>query len=304
MSLTRGATETTMKAVFLIGVLMCTALSSATALADGTSASSKATCLDAVSKSQELRDKHKLVEAREQLRVCAAAQCPTAIRSDCANWLAEVEKALPTVVFAAKDASGADLSTVKITMDGSVLTDHLEGVALPVDPGEHTFMFEAAGQVPLEKKLIIQEAQKDRHESITLTAAPAMSPSPVPGRALLAAPPDANAGGGLGTQKIFAIVAGGIGVAGLAVGTIFAVMDISKRNHAEAICPGTLCSQAGLDAWSDVATTQTFSTVGFIVGGVGVAGAAVLWFTAPRSNGGASAQVSFGPGSLQVKGSW
>jgi hypothetical protein len=49
-----------------------------------------------------------LIEAREQLRACAAAQCPAVVQTDCAGWLAEVEKALRSVVVAAKDGAGVD----------------------------------------------------------------------------------------------------------------------------------------------------------------------------------------------------
>ncbi len=79
----------------------------------------------------------------------------------------------------------------------------------------------------------------------------------------------------------------------------------SKRNAAESLCPTSQCqTTAGVDAWNDVASTQTISTVGFIAGGVVVAGAVVLWFTAPRSSSGPSAQVSVGPGSVRVMGTW
>ena len=57
----------------------------------------------------------------------------------------------------------------------------------------------------------------------------------------------------------------------------------------------------GVHKWSTAGSTGNISTIGFIVGGVGVAGAVVLWLTAPTSS---SAQVGFGPGSLQVKGTW
>ena len=93
-----------MKTGAWLGALVAAGLMAAPSRADD-----KAACLDAASKAQSLRDAHKLVEAREQLRACAAARCPAVVQNDCATWLVEVERALPTVVLAAKNTAGADL---------------------------------------------------------------------------------------------------------------------------------------------------------------------------------------------------
>jgi Tfp pilus assembly protein PilV len=113
----------------------------------------------------------------------------------------------------------------------------------------------------------------------------------------------------MAAQKIAAIVVGVIGLAGLGVGTAYQVMEVSKRNNAQILCPTMTCqSQTGINAWNDVASTQTIATVAFIAGGAGVLGSAVLWLTSPHASGGpsgaASAQLSFGPGSVQLRGAW
>jgi hypothetical protein len=59
-----------------------------------------------------------------------------------------------------------------------------------------------------------------------------------------------------------------------------------------------------VSAWSSAVSAGNASTVGFIVGGVGAAGAAVLWFTAPGASAAASPQVGVGPGMLEVRGAW
>ncbi len=61
--------------------------------------------------------------------------------------------------------------------------------------------------------------------------------------------------------------------------------------------PGQCATQDGVNKWSAAASTGNISTIAFIVGGVGIAGAAVLWSTAPgatRQTG--AAQVGVGPG--------
>ena len=264
-----------------------------------------ADCLAASEASLKSGNEHKLRAERSQLLVCAAPNCPADIRKECSRRVDEVNAQIPTIIFAAKDASGADISAVKVTMDGEVLAERLEGTALSIDPGEHTFTFEMAGQPPVFKKLLIQEAQKDRREIISLGAAtttPGPGPQPTTGQPPSAPPPPPDDGGGMGTQKILALVAGGIGVVGIGVGTAFGVMAMSKKNDAQSACSGSCATQDGVNKWSNAGSTGDVSTVGFIVGGVGLAGAAVLWFTAP--SGGASTQVGFGPGGVQLKGTW
>ena len=88
-----------------------------------------ADCLAATESSVKLGDAHKLRAERSQLLMCAAASCPRDIRKDCAGRVEEVNGQIPTIIFAAKDPSGADLNAVKVTMDSEVLTERLEGTA-------------------------------------------------------------------------------------------------------------------------------------------------------------------------------
>jgi hypothetical protein len=269
-----------------------------------------ADCLAASDASLRLGNEHKLRAERAQLLVCAAPSCPEDIRKECLSHVDEVNAEIPTVIFAAKDAAGADLSAVKVMMDGEVLAERLEGSALSIDPGTHTFTFERAGQASVTKEFTIQQAQKDRRELITFAVpgaatATALQPSPA-----APSPMETGQGGqrdqGLGTRRILAIVAGGVGVVGLGVGTAFGVVAMSKKSTAQGICPMTMCATAvGVSDWNSASSAGTLSTVGFVIGGVGIAGAAVLWFTAPKSSPRApSTQVGFGPGSFQLKGTW
>jgi hypothetical protein len=151
-------------------VLVCLAALGATRTA---AADDKATCLEAASEGQTLRDAHKLFEARAKFRVCAAAGCPAVVQSDCAHWLDEADKAQPTVVFIAKDASGKDVSAVRVTVDGKPLTETLDGTGLAVDPGRHVFTFTVAGQAPVATTLVLASGEKDRREHISLGGAAA-----------------------------------------------------------------------------------------------------------------------------------
>jgi hypothetical protein len=212
----------------------------------------------------------------------------------------EVNAQIPTIVFSAKDPKGADLSAVKVSMDGEVLAERIEGAALSIDPGEHTFMFETAGQSPVTEKLVIVQGQKDRREQITFRQGGAAAPT----QAAPSTPSPTDSGGrGIGTQKVLALVAGGLGVVGLGVGTVVGVIALSKKSDAQNVCPNDCPTEDGVNKWNDATSTGNISTIALIVGGVGVVGGAVLWFTAP-SGSSSSPQVGLGLGGLQVKGTW
>jgi hypothetical protein len=127
-----------------------------------------AECLAASEASLKSAADHKLRAELSQLLVCAAPTCPKDIRKECEGRVDEVTQQIPTIIFAAKNGSGGDLSAVKVTMDGEVLAPKLDGTALSVDPGEHKFTFEVAGQPPVDKTLVLHEGEKDRREKMVL----------------------------------------------------------------------------------------------------------------------------------------
>ena len=87
---------------------------------------------------------------------------------------------MPTVVFEAKDAAGTMVFAVKVKMDGDVSGRAAAGRALPIDPGEHTFIFEVAGRQSVEKHLMIFEGDKLRRERVEFEAIAAPKPAPTP----------------------------------------------------------------------------------------------------------------------------
>jgi hypothetical protein len=251
---------------------------------------------------------HSLRSEREQLVVCAARTCPKDVRDECVSRLAEVTKKTPTLVFSVKGASGEDIDAVKVTMDLEVVATSLDGKPIPVEPGEHMFTFEALGQPKVVTKLTVREGEKDRRETIRLVPpertapllAPAQSPSIVP-----TPTPTPTPVTGLGSQRIAALVLGGVGLVGLGIGASFGAVALAKKSSAESACPGTLCaSQAGVDDWSGAHSAGNIATAGFIVLGVGAIGALSLWFTAPRSHSSPSPVVGLGLGSMRVLGTF
>ena len=262
-----------------------------------------AECLSANEASLAARGQQKLRDARAKLLTCAAASCPRDVREECTRGINEINAALPTIVFEATDEAGADLIAVKVTMDGEALTDRLEGTALAVDPGAHTFAFESEGRPRTEKKFLIREGDKSWRERIVLGGASAGAGSTAPGATLGSSSEGASSG--LGAKRIGALVAGGAGVVAVGIGTVFGLRAKSKHDEAIKICPDPQCpDRDGVQRWNDAISAGNVATIAFIVGAVGVAGGVALWVVgAPESSGG-STQVGLGPGTLQLRGTW
>ncbi|WP_437729129.1 hypothetical protein [Sorangium sp. So ce861] len=149
----------------------------------------KRACAAAYERAQGLRRDGKLLAAREALIACSQPTCPAAAVADCGPWLAEVEKSLPTVVIAARDAHGRERLDVRVLVDGRPLAAALDGKALPVDPGPHTFRYEPASGPAVEERVLIREGEKNRAITVILGASSAGAPPATPTPAAPAASP-------------------------------------------------------------------------------------------------------------------
>ncbi|MGO9835624.1 MAG: hypothetical protein ACLP1X_15570, partial [Polyangiaceae bacterium] len=104
---------------------------------------------------------------------------------------------------------------------------------------------------------------------------------------------------------ILAWAAFGVGGAGLAVGVITGLVAGSKHSTLAGECDnaaGTCAPQyAGdLDSFH---SWRTVSTIGYVVGALGVAGGAALWFMAPKATT-TTARMWLGPGSAGIAGAF
>jgi hypothetical protein len=245
---------------------------------------SKAACVDASSEAQTLRDAHRLVEARDQLRVCAAGACPLVIQRDCATWLSEVEAALPSVVLSATSGAGEDLFNVKVTVDGRPFAAKLDGQSVLMNPGAHTFHFEGSDGTTVDRDVLIKEGAKSQSISVVLGAIP--SRQPLPGRVV----PPAPAGAAVRTAGW---VVGAVGVASLGFAATLGVVAIVDKNSAH--CVDNACDP-GTSA--RIKNAARLSDAGWIGAGVlGATGAALVIF-APKEKATEShvkVGVVFGP---------
>jgi hypothetical protein len=261
----------------------------------------KAQCVAADTQAQELRREEKFGAARAQLKVCVDPACPSLVRDDCSQRLDELDKIQPTIVFDAKDSQGHDLTAVKVTLDGQPLADSLSGAAIPVEPGEHTFTFEAAGEKPLTKQLVLHEGDKARHEPVLFGP---------PKAAVVVAPPPPSSGSRGAGQRTAGLVLGGLGVVGLGLGGVFGGLAAARWSTAQGDCPNSKsCTPSDNTAAngerSNAVTLAAVSTAGFIAGGVLTASGIIVFLTAPRGGESRPAQGMVvapegGPGSASL----
>jgi hypothetical protein len=219
-------------------------------------------CNSAYESAQVSRKARKLRAARQDLLLCSQSQCPGPIAADCGPWLREVESALPSVVVVARDASGADVTALKVSVDGAVLASHLTGEPIDVDPGEHTFVFEPEHGAKVEQKLLVNVGEKHRIVQVAVRSEPPapLPPGPVPIKDT-PHPADEERHGSF----VPGIVVGVVGVASLAASLGLYFNAKSAADGLRATCAPN-CNPSDVDA---LRTKGIASDVTF---GVGVAG--------------------------------
>ncbi len=138
----------------------------------------------AYERAQEQKQGGKPVEAKRSLVVCSQPGCPAFIAKDCSRWIGEVEASTPSnSVIAAKDATGSDIVDVQVFVDERPLVDHLDGTALAMNPGKHTFRFEHPGSASERQVVVVREGEKAREIRVQFGdgAGSAAPDSPPPG---------------------------------------------------------------------------------------------------------------------------
>jgi hypothetical protein len=216
-------------------------------------------CINAYEQAQTLRKDGKLVSAKAQAAICARADCPALLTKDCSRWLTELEASTPTVVFDARTPAGAERTDVRVKIDGAVVAPHIDGKAVPIDPGTKKVVFEADDAPPVETTIVIKEGEKNRKVSVTIGAAAAVAP--------LATSRPIPAG-----VWIF----GGVSVIALTGSVIFAASGLSQKGDLDACKPR--CAAEDIDAMS---RSFTFADVFLGAGLMAAAATAWLYLTRP-----------------------
>ena len=216
---------------------------------------------------------------------------------------AQLAPRLPRILIhvTADTASG-----LEVRRNGSVVGRAQWGTAIPADPGSHSISAAVPGKTPWKTTVVLKEGTTTTIAIPDVTSPSAGAPG-TKGEGVTSqqradvAPAEGTSRSGLGTQRIVALTAGGIGVAGLVVGTVFFFQSKSKHDESQEHCTGADCrDQIGVDLSNQAKQAGDVATAAYVVGAVGLAAGAVLWFTAPRS----STQVALGLGTVQIRATW
>lgn len=238
------------------------------------SALTKQECIQASERGQQFRDEGKLAESRQQLLLCVQESCPRPVADACREDLASVEKRLPTVVLSAKAAAGTDLVDVSVQIDGVVVTQKLDGRAVPMNPGPHKVRMETAGQV-VEEQVVVIEGEKSRPVRLTFPG-PAGSTPPAAGATM--PPTDRTENQDSGIHPAVWIF-GGLAVASVGAFAFLGLKGKGEIDDLRATCAPN-CAQDDVDA------AKSKLLIGDIFLGVGIvsAGAATYFALAPRKD--------------------
>lgn len=180
-----------------------------------------------------------------------------------------------------------------VTIDGNPVPVVALGLKRPVDPGEHKVHAEAPGYKPADATFSVTEGG-NAEAKLKLEKDPNAVVAPPPGGGTTPAGgtnPGDPGGGSMsadtksGSNKTLAIVALGVGGVGLVAGAVTGLIAMGKASDLDGKCPGGTCPDASLQ--SDIDSYKTMgliSTIGFVVGVVGVGAGVVLWVTSPKES--------------------
>lgn len=201
-----------------------------------------------------------------------------------------LETDLARLTISVPDGSSAGF---RVVLDGQAIGQPLWGTAAPIDPGAHVIVVSADGREDRKYRVTVAAGAL---ESVSVEpgavsrAAPAAKPLPTPVETRPEAPTPSAADRAqrdrASKRPVLGYVGIGVGVVGVGVGAVAGAMVFSKKSTIDSHCDASkACDAEGLDAASSARTLSTVSTVGFVVGAVGLG--AGLYFLLSGSGGAA-----------------
>lgn len=180
---------------------------------------------------------------------------------------------IPTLTLKVAGVSGND-PNLKVTMNGRAIGAAQLGQAQRLNPGTYRITGSISPDRADHSDIKLTEGQ---NVAVVLNLA---APSPLPPAPVLApVAPVATEARSTNNLRIYAYVAGGVGVAGLGTGLITGLMSVGKHSDAERECPDHQCVPGtdGPAAVKSFESLRTVSSISYGVGAAGVAAGVVLW---------------------------
>jgi hypothetical protein len=224
-----------------------------------------------------------LVEAQEAyIKIERERLAPGAPRAfaDAQAAAADEQTALAPRVPTLKVTVDGGADDVEVTLDGAPFPAARIGIASPINPGSHTLEAKSASAAADPVTVTVAEGAKETATLVMKSVAstePLAGAPPAPEAPPAVAPESSHTG-----LRVAGWIGVGIGVVGLAAGTIFVIKNHADRNDANALCGTSGCpeskrSQIGsFDHSADQAATGSWISYGVGAAGL-IAGAAMLW---------------------------
>lgn len=231
-------------------------------------------------------------------------------QADAATELDALHPRIPTLTILVQNAT----KDCEVSLDGSPMSNKVLGLATPANPGNHRIQAKQDGRV-VEQSVTLVEGEK---KTLELQLEPVLgadaTPAPtVSGEAAQSTMRSADTSAAQTsidtrgkTQRTIGWITLGLGGAATAAGVVTGVLGISKRSQLDdnVNCSGTNCLRSEHDQVASYNQLRTISTVGFVVGAVGVAAGTTLLLTAPRPKREPEVVAWLGIGSVGLRGAF
>lgn len=248
-------------------------------------APTKASCAQAYESAQETRASGHLLETRQRLSFCAKTECPGFVQKDCARWLEEVDRELPSIVITPSGLTTEEAAQVGVKIDGQLISGALSGAALTVDPGPHELVLERPGHAPIRRSIMAQQGVQNRSVEIAFDGEDALGGT-VPSDAL--GQHDDRAGGSSSELRPYAYAAWSVGAVGLGVFAVLGTLGRADERGLKEECPTFtlapedvapgVCLQSTIDERkSSYEREFMIADIGLVTGIVGAAAGTVLF---------------------------
>lgn len=227
-----------------------------------------------------------LVEARdallEAIRFPKAPGEPaayTTARKEAEQRATALGDRIPTIVVKLEGLPQG--SEPRVTIDRVALPPAAALLPIKVNPGRHQVLVSSDATYDATKDVAVTERQ-------SITVAIALKVRPVSERPIATSPSTSGS-----PLRTVGMISGGVGVAGLVLGTVFGLQASSKQDDAN--CPGNVCKdEASASTLRSANDAATISTIAFVAGGVLTVGGVTLWLLGSNSST-KTASVRLGP---------
>lgn len=175
----------------------------------------------------------------------------------------EVGARIPSVIVQIANAEPGQ--PVVVVFDGEVVPPAAASAPRKVNPGKHVVQARS-GSLDKSEEIVVAE-KETKTVTIDLKAASVATTAQPP--------PEDTTPGKSPLPKILVFGGFGLGVVGVAIGTITGLSSISKVDDVKKDCNGNSCPPSREDDLDSARSLGTVSTIAFIAGGIGI-GAGVL----------------------------